>query len=284
MAAATTSMSWTADPALLWIATVAVLYWLGGRNASHRASRLRVASFAAGLAVLVIALASPIHVVSEQFLWVHMVQHVLLLLVAPPLLALARPWNRIWHGLPLGLRRRVAGAVMRGGPRAPLGRAARALSAPVASWLLFNVTLLAWHLPFAYEATLHSAVAHAAEHAMFFATGLLFWTRVIDSPPMRSRLSPFGRATYAGLALVSTWAFAVALATIPEPLYAAYVAEAATRDGLSALSDQRIAAGVMLVPGSIPLTIAVLAILNQWLEPGRGTEASERRAAMARGS
>jgi putative membrane protein len=173
---------------------------------------------------------------------------------------------------------------MRGGPGAPLRRAARALSDPVASWLLFNVTLLAWHLPFAYEATLHSAVAHAAEHAMFFATGLLFWTRLIDSPPMRSRLSVFGRMTYAGLALVATWAFAVVLATLPEPLYGAYAAEAATRDGLSALSDQRIAAGVMLVPGSIPLTIAVLAMLNRWLEPGRGTEASERRAAMARGS
>jgi cytochrome c oxidase assembly factor CtaG len=270
-----TTTSWSADPALLWVAAVAVLYWLGGRNPSQQGSLLRVASFASGLVVLVIALASPVHALAEQLLWVHMTQHVLVLMVAPPLLALARPWNRIWHGLPLSLRRRVAGAVMRGGPTAPLRRTARALGDPVVSWLLFNVTLLAWHLPFAYEATLTSPVAHAAEHAMFFGTGLLFWTRLIDSPPMRSRLGAFGRATYAGLALVATWLFAVVLTIVPEPLYAAYAAEAATRDGLSALSDQRIAAGVMLVPGSIPLTIAVLAMLSRWLEP---------RAAMARGS
>jgi cytochrome c oxidase assembly factor CtaG len=274
MPAAITSTSWSADPALLWVAAVAVLYWLGGRSPSQ-GSPLRIAYFVAGLTVLAVAVASPIDALAEQLLWVHMTQHVLLLVLAPPLLALARPWNRIWHGLPLDLRRRVAGAVMQGGPKAPVRRAARALGDPVVSWLLFNVTLLAWHLPFAYEATLQSPITHAAEHAMFFGTGLLFWTRLIDSPPMRSRLGAFGRATYAGLALVATWVFAVVLAMLPEPLYAWYAAEAATRDGISALSDQRIAAGVMWVPGSIPLTIAVLALLNRWLEP---------RAAMVRGS
>jgi putative membrane protein len=213
-----------------------------------------------------------------------MVQHVLVLLVVPPLLALARPWNRIWHGLPLAMRRPIASTVMRSPSMAPLRRAARVLASPVASWLLFNVTLLAWHLPFAYDATLDSPLAHGAEHLMFFATGLLFWTRLIDSPPWRSRLSAPSRAAYAGLALVPGWVLAVALATAPEPLYASYAAETSRPGGISALADQRIAAGVMLVPGSIPLTIAALVMVNRWLEPRHGAGSTEARAVTARGS
>ena len=284
MSAAATWTSWTPDPALLWIAAVAVLYQLGGRKPSRSGERWRAASFAAGLVVLVVALASPIHELAGQLLWVHMVQHVLVLLVAPPLLALARPWNRIWHGSPLGLRRRVAGAVLRGGPNAPLRRAARRIGSPLASWLLFNATLLAWHLPFAYQATLHSPLAHSVEHAMFFGAGLLFWTRVIDSPPWRSPLGALGRAAYAGLALVVSWILALALAIAPEPLYSAYAAEATRPGGISALADQRIAAGMMWVPGSIPLTIAVLALLNKWLEPRRPGESNDPRPVIARGS
>jgi cytochrome c oxidase assembly factor CtaG len=276
--------SWSADPALIWVAGVAVLYWLGGRKPSQAAERWRVTSFAAGLAVLVVALASPIHELAGQLLWVHMVQHVLVLLAAPPLLALARPWNRIWHGLPLDLRRQLAAAVLRGGPGARHRRFARAIGSPLASLLLFNVTLLAWHLPFAYEATLHSPLAHAVEHAMFFGAGLLFWTRVIDSPPWRSPLTVLGRASYTGIALVVTWVFAVFLAIAPDPLYATYAAEAVRPGAISALADQRIAAGVMWVPGSIPLVVAILAMLTRWLEPERGAESAQTRVAVARGS
>ncbi|MDX6635324.1 MAG: putative rane protein [Solirubrobacterales bacterium] len=269
MSAAITWTSWTPDPGLLWIATVAVLYWLGGRQPAQKGERWRTASFAAGLAVLVGALASPIHELAGELLWLHMSQHVLLLLVAPPLLALARPWNRIWHGLPLDLRRAVARKALRDGPSAPMRRAARAVGTPAASLLIFSGTLLAWHLPFAYEATLHSPLAHAAEHLTFFAAGLLFWTRVIDSPPLRSPLGASGRAVYAGVALLVSWVFAVALAIAPEPLYATYAEQITRPGGISALADQRIAAGIMWVPGSIPLTIAILAMVGRWLEPQR---------------
>jgi putative membrane protein len=284
LSTATTATTWTADPALIWVAGVAILYWLGGRQPAQSGNPWRVASFAAGLAVLVVALASPIGELAHDLFWVHMIQHVLVLLVVPPLLALARPWSRIWHGLPLALRRPIASTVMRSPSMAPVRRVAGVLASPVASWLLFNVTLLAWHLPFAYEASLASPFAHAAEHLMFFATGLLFWTRIVDSPPWRSRLSLPGRAAYAGLALIPAWVLAVALAFAPEALYGAYAAETSRPGGISALADQRIAAGVMLVPGSIPLTIAALVMLNRWLEPGDGTASTEVRAIVARES
>jgi putative membrane protein len=216
-----------------------------------------------------VALDSPIDDLADQLLWVHMVQHILLLMVAPPLLALARPWNRMWHGLPIELRRRVARAVVQGRGWAPVRAAAALLAGGIASWLAFNVVLVAWHLPAAYDLTLRSPPAHALEHAMFFAVGLLFWTRVVDSPPWRSPLGAPARAAYVGSAMVVGWILAIVFAVAASPLYAAYASEASRPGGISALADQQLAAGVMWVPGSIPFTIALLAIAYRWLEPRR---------------
>jgi putative membrane protein len=271
---ATMPLNWTGDPALAWVVCAGWLYWLGGRHNERRrspaAGRWRTTSFVAGLATIVVALNSPIHDLADKLLWVHMVQHILLVLVAPPLLALARPWNRMWHGLPLGFRRRSARVVTQSPRLAPIRRTAHILGDPVPSWLLFNVTFLAWHLPAAYDATLHSPLVHALEHATFFGTGLVFWTRVIDSPPWRSTLSDVGRAIYVGLALVVSWMLAVVLALATSPLYAPYAAEPSRPGGISALADQHLAAGMMWVPGSIPFTIVILFVAYRWLEPERG--------------
>jgi cytochrome c oxidase assembly factor CtaG len=263
--------NWAGDPALAWVLCAAALYWLGGRQIRRRpptaASRWRTTCFVAGLAAIVVALNSPIDELAGELLWVHMAQHILLVLVAPPLLALAQPWNRMWRGLPLGFRRTTARLVAQSPRLAPLRRVAHFLGDPLPSWLLFDATFVAWHLPAAYDATLHSQSLHLLEHATFFATGLLFWTRVIDSPPWRSRLSDVGRAIYVGLALVAGWMLAIVLALATSPLYAPY-ADLASRPGrISALADQHLAAGVMWVPGSIPFTVAIVFLAYRWLEP-----------------
>ncbi len=276
----TGALSWTADPALGWILAAGWLYWLGRRRLprAHRAGdRWRTGSFIAGLATIVIALDSPIDGLADKLLWVHMVQHVLLLMVAPALLALARPWNQMWHAFPLETRRRVARSLATGRPSAPLRGAARVLADPLPSWLAFNVNLIFWHLPFAYDATLRSPPVHAAEHAMFFATGLLFWTRVIDSPPWRSRLTQATRAAYVVGALVVSWMLAIVLALSTAPLYAPYAELASRPGGITALADQQLAAGVMWVPGSLPFTIAILAIAYRWLQP-KGSRPTAARA------
>ena len=274
-------LNWTVDPALAWVLCAATLYWLGGRHnerpRSSAADRWRTTSFVAGLATIVVALDSPIHHLADELLWVHMVQHMLLVLVAPPLLALARPWNRMWHGLPLGFRRTTARIVARSPRLAPLRRTARFLGDPVPSWLFFNVTFVAWHLPAAYDATLYSQPVHVLEHATFFATGLLFWTRVIDSPPWRSPLGDLGRAVYVGLALVASWVLAIVLALAPSPLYEPYAEQASRPGGISALADQHLAAGMMWVPGSIPFTIAIVFLAYRWLEPTRALPPPDTR-------
>jgi cytochrome c oxidase assembly factor CtaG len=268
-------LDWTGGPAFAWVVGAAILYWLGGgRVGRSRSAGWRTVCFVAGLATIVVALDSPVDDLAEELLWVHMVQHILLLVVAPPLLALARPWNRMWHGLPLGLRRRTAHAVARSPGLAPVRSAAGILQDPVVAWLAFNVTFVAWHVPAAYDATLEHPFVHAVEHAMFFGTALLFWTRVIDSPPWRSPLSDVPRAVYLGLAMLVSWVLAIAFAVSTSPVYAPYAAEASRPGGLSALADQQLAAGVMWVPGSIPLAIGILVIVYRWLQPNRPERAS----------
>jgi cytochrome c oxidase assembly factor CtaG len=261
----------TVDPATIWVIGAALLYWQGGRAAATTrpagSARVQTAYFGAGLLTVLIALDTPIHGLSEDLLWAHMVQHVLLLFVAPPLLALARPWTRMWRGLPLGLRRSVAGFLARSPSARPLRASARVLKGPVASAVLFNVLLIGWHLPVAYDATLSSALLHDLEHLSFFAVALLLWTRVIDSSPWRSPLSEPGKAAYLTIALVTSWALAVVLSMASAPLYSHYADLTSRPGGISALTDQQLAAGVMWVPGSIPLLVAIVLVLHRWLEP-----------------
>jgi putative membrane protein len=207
-----------------------------------------------------------------------MSQHLLLITVAPPLLALARPWNRMWRGLPLGVRRPLAHELVQGRASAPLRAGVRFLVRPLPSWLLFNVTFVAWHLPVLYEASLTSETIHALEHLTFFATALLFWTRVIDSPPWRSPLSEPGKLAYLASTLIVGWILAIVLAMATSALYPAYADEASRPLQLSALTDQQLAAGIMWVPGSIAYTIAIVLVAYRMLEPrsarGNGRPAS----------
>ena len=276
--AAATPLDWTGGPALAWVLSAVLLYWLGGRKLTPPRSDARrpwrTAAFFGGLGAIVIALDSPVDGLADKLLWVHMLQHILLLLVAPPLLALARPWNRMWHGFPLGTRRVLAQWVSTGRWSAPLRATARILAKPLPSWLLFNLVLLGWHVPAAYDTALNIPVIHASEHFLFFATGLLFWTRVIDSPPWRSRLSEAGRAVYVGSSMVVSWLLAIVLADAGHPLYSSYADLASRPGGLTALADQQLGAGMMWVLGSIPFTIAILSVVYRWLEPKSSSQSS----------
>ena len=160
---------------------------LTGRRRS-RQERIRAGYFYAGLVVILVALASPIDSLSDKLFWVHMIQHVLILGVAAPLIVLGAPWNSIWRPLPLGFRRSAAKTVGRAGWAAPLRALGRLLSQPIPAWAAYNVNLVVWHIPGAYDATLRNQTIHDLEHAMFFFTGLLFWAHVVDPGPLRLRI------------------------------------------------------------------------------------------------
>ena len=270
MGAAITPIDWTGGPALLWVLGAALVYWLGGpsrRRPARSVDRWRTAAFFGGLGAILVALDSPLDGLADELFWVHMTQHILLIGVATPLLALARPWMRMWHGVPAAVRRPVTRSIARGPRWAPARRAAEFAGGALASWLLFNVNFGAWHLPALYDAALRSPPVHALEHFTFFAAALLFWTRVIDSPPWRSPLSEPVKIAYLASTLVVGWVLAIVLALATDPLYSAYSAEASRPGQISALTDQQLAAGVMWVPGSLAYTIAIVLIAYRLLEP-----------------
>lgn len=273
LAAAGTGLGdWSFNPPLVLCVDLALLYWIGARRTvtperKRRAQRWRSACFYAGLVVLVVALCSPIETLSEQLFWVHMIQHVLLLLVAAPLIVVSQPWIRLWRCLPLDTRRWLARGLSHGRRTAPLRAATGFLGRPAPTFVLFSVVLLGWHIPAMFEATLHSSALHALEHTLFFTTAVMFFKQVIPSPPLRITLPAPWRVAYAIGAMIVSWGLAVVLALDPNAIYPHYAHELSRPGGISALADQHLAAGIMWVPGSVTFLIVVFVYVNRWLMP-----------------
>jgi len=160
-------------------------------------------------------------------------------------------------------------------------RGLRGLVAPVPAFLLITVDLAIWHVPWLYDLTLRSGIAHYFEHATFLLFGILFWIPVLESPPLRPRLTDVNAVGYVIAGAVTGWVLAIVLALAPAPLYPSYAALHHRVFGLSALGDQQLAAGVMLGIGSIPFTIAVFVYLYRWLDEGRATRPHPRRVRSA---
>ncbi len=275
---------WSFDPPLVLVIDLAILYIVGNRRTvtparKRVAQHWRSVAFFASLFVLAVALSSPIEILSADLFWVHMVQHVLLLMVAAPLFVLARPWIRLWRSLPLSTRRSLARGLSHGERTAPLRWLAHTLGRPAVSLVLFCGVLVAWHVPVMFDATLRSSELHALEHTLFFTTALLFWKQVIDSPPLRAPLEPHERVLYVIAAMIVSWGLAVVLALAPHPLYDFYAEQSSRPGGISALGDQQLAAGVMWVPGSVTFVIVIFAYVHRWLLPPEAGSPGTRRLA-----
>jgi putative membrane protein len=213
----------------------------------------------------VLALDSTIDDHADRLFWVHMVQHVLLMMVAAPLLVLSAPWIPMWKGLPLSTRRGLGAAYMRSPGWRVVRAAGRRVVAPIPIWILFVVDLSVWHVPALYGLTLRNQAVHDLEHVSFLVLAVLFWAQVIESAPLRPRLGEAWRVAYVTLGATACWILAMVLAFAPSPLYTAYSALASRPGGLSAMADQQLAAGIMWGPGSIPFAIFVFLALYRWL-------------------
>jgi putative membrane protein len=277
--------------ALVWGALA--LHLEGERRAANlrgaardKLARKRATRFYAGLATIFIALSPPIESLSKKLFAVHMTQHVLLLTVAAPLIVLGAPWMSMWRPLPLSVRRSAARTVARSPSLRPLRLTAGALGRPWGAGLAFSVDLVIWHIPALYDATLRSVAVHALEHTTFLVVGILLWAQVLPSPPLRVRLEPIQRVYYIVAAAVVGWVISLVLAFAPTPLYPYYAQLSHRPGGITALADQQLAAGVMLVPGSLTMTVFIFIGLYRWLgndEDDRRREARRRSATGAGG-
>lgn len=267
------------DPILLFVLLLSgVWYWGGSRRPRlHLAGRRRPATppwralaFYSALAAIALALFDPVDSMATKLLWAHMLQHLLLMAVAAPLLVLGAPWLPFWRPLPLAFRRRVASTLVQGPRLAWVRSAARFLSLPIVAWVLFNGDLAVWHVPALYDLTLRNTAVHYVEHLSFLGFGMLFWAQAFESPPFHPRLGHFQRAAFLTAGATAAWLLAVVLALSPSPLYGAYVSIHPRPEGLSALTDQQLAAGTMWGPGSVPYALGVFWLLYTWLEEDGG--------------
>ncbi|MFQ5795485.1 MAG: cytochrome c oxidase assembly protein [Candidatus Bipolaricaulia bacterium] len=207
-----------------------------------------VAAFSLGVLVIFIAAGTPLHELSEGYLFsAHMLQHVLLTLVAPPLLLLGTP-----------------GWLLRPLLRLPIVMpAARFLTLPLVAFVLFNVVFAIWHLPVLYDLTLGDHPIHIAEHLLFMGTALLMWWPILSPLPELPRLSYPSQMLYLFLLSVAQLPVFAVITFSDRLLYTGY-AEAPRLWNLSALNDQQIGGIFMKVAGMLIFLLVLAIVFFRW--------------------
>jgi cytochrome c oxidase assembly factor CtaG len=255
-------LAWTLDPLLLVpLIGIGLAYLVGYRRFSRlphadQGYRMRNALFIIGYTALLIALISPLHAVGEQYFSVHMVQHLLLSLVAPPLLLLSSSMPVLLWALAPRARATLGRLV---GQPGPFRSILRATTRPLVALGLFVATQWIWHQPVAYDWALDNRLAHYFEHITFFVTAILFWWPVIGAPPLPSPLSYPMRFGYAFLAWLPNSLLGAGISLSRGPLYPFYV-DSARVTGHDASFDQQLAGLIMWIPGDV-LFVSILLLL-----------------------
>jgi putative membrane protein len=249
---------WNWDPSILIGTTIFVGVYLAASGpfrsrlpSSGQASAIQVFWFLLGVGVIFFALVSPLDAIGDRYLFsAHMLQHMLLTVVAPPLLLLGTPG---WMVRLLLFDRVVQ-------------RAVKTLTLPAVAFFIFNADLLAWHIPFLYEATLQNEVVHIIEHLSFIATGLVNWWPMLSPLPEFPRLSSFGQLVYLFLDSLPMMALGWFFVSAPTVIYPTYAA-APHMFAIYGLSDQLIG-GLMM---GMPLGMVYMAGLTIG-QPRRSTD------------
>jgi cytochrome c oxidase assembly factor CtaG/polyferredoxin len=268
--AAAALASWSAPPwATALLLVTALAYLRGWRRLARlrptRFPRWRLAAFLSGLAALWIALASPLDAFGAWLLSAHMVQHLLLMAVAPPLLLLGAPAAPLLKGLPRGFAREAIGPFL---VSPGVERVGRALTHPVTGLAAMTLAMWGWHVPAAYELALRSPAWHEAEHACFLAAGILFWWPVVLPWPSRRQWPAWTMPLYLLAGDLANTALAAALTFSDRTLYPTY-ASAPALFARSVLADQAFAGVLMWVPGSLVFLVPAAVIAARLLAPER---------------
>lgn len=265
--AAAILQSWTFVPRLIVpLLGVATLYlcgwWQLRRRLPQRFGVWRLVAFQAGLLALFLALASPLDVLANLLLQVHMIQHLVLMMVVPPLLWLGAPVLPLLRGLPRPVVKRGVGPFLAWPTVQRLGQF---LIHPLVCWLAFAVSTVAWHVPGFYELALRSEGWHEVQHTCFLGTALLFWWPVIQPWPSQPRWPRWTMILYLLLADLQNTALSAFLIFSERILYPTYATVPRLWD-LSVLDDQAAAGVLMWVPGSViflvPVGLLVIRLLD----------------------
>jgi cytochrome c oxidase assembly factor CtaG len=260
-------VSWTLDPSvLLGVAVLGFVYvrwWRRGRTPKepHPPGAGRLVLFGCGLLVILVALVSPIDRLGEQLLVMHMLQHVLLLDVAPILLIL---------GLTKVLLRPVTRRV------SALERRAGLLAHPAFAVIAYASLMWLWHIPALYDAALRNSWLHALEHVCFAGAGTLYWWHLLSPIRSRMRLGGLGPIGYMVSTKLLVGILGIALAFAPASFYPFYEHHPKYW-GLTPDQDQSMAGLLMALEQSIVMGVALVALFVRMLgESEREAERAER--------
>lgn len=254
-------LAWSIHPStVVGLAAIAGLYLWRARHASPEKpiSGARRLSFFSALFVIFASLNGPIHDLSDTYLFsAHMVQHLLLTMLMPPLLIAGVPG---WMIRPLLAQRGVRAV-------------ARAVTRPIACFAIFNLVIAMWHLPVFYNAAMDNHSIHILEHLMFMAAAVLMWWPLTSQLPELPRLSYPGQMLYCFLMILPMSIVAVYISMAEQVLYPAY-ASAPRITSLSPLEDQLLGGLIMWVPGGLIFMLIMSVIFFKWAARGGDDAAS----------
>ncbi|HLW03505.1 MAG TPA: cytochrome c oxidase assembly protein [Ktedonobacterales bacterium] len=241
-------------------------------RAGSRAGRYRWDSwfwrgvyFVIALFLALVGDSAPVDILSGQLFWVHMIQHLLLLVVIAPLLVAAAPLQPLWLGFP-GWMRRLARAAATPNIRRVVAGVEHWLRHPMISCALLLAGIWVWHWPTLYDLALTNDTIHDwCEHLTFLLVSLIFWTQIISSPPFVPRANSLGQMMCVGFAIIQNVVLAALLGFAQVPLYAPYVHLATAPVILAALHDQQLGAGIMWTFGDVPFGLALSILFQRWL-------------------
>ena len=274
--------AWSGD-ILPWIGvmTAALAYLIAVRavNRAHTipVPRWRLAAWLAGVALIGIALLSAVDVYAADLLSVHMVQHLLLAMVAPPLLALGAPITLLLRVTRPDIRKSFILPILHSGT-------VKALSWPPVGWIALALVMWFTHFSPLFNAALEDPGLHTAEHVLYLGAGLLFWWPVIGADPGPWRLRPVARMAYLAAQMPFNTAVGLVIYFAPTVLYAHYAT--VTRGwGPDPFTDQQVAGIVMWGAGDVILVAAVVLAISAWLRADeKRSRIVEARGALERGS
>jgi putative membrane protein len=259
---------WSFDPFMIIAIVLVVWHEIGlarlksrSRPERTRQRRLRSIWFYAGLAVLLIAVQSPVDYWADDYFFVHMIQHLLLMFAAPTLIVAGAPWQPLLDALPGRAGKTATREVLTAGWTRPVRAVGAFLLRPWVSITLFNVVMLLWHLPAPYDLAERNQTVHIwLMHSSFFLVGVLFWLQFIPSPPFRIKMKPASQAVALVATNVVMWGLAMAMGFLTSTSwYSVY--NHIPGITLPPFADQQIGAGILWICGdfwAIPTMIFVI--------------------------
>ncbi len=272
---------WSFEPLVVLSLSVGVGTWIALVRRIDQAHplnpvpRIRSVAFLGGLFAIALALLSGIEAYDTTLFSVHMVQHLLLTLVAAPLIALGAPITTLLRAATPNVRRAILLPILH-------SRVMRVLSFPVVAWILFAAVMWGTHFSPLFNASLEDPLVHDLEHGLYLSAGVLFWWPAVGLDPSPWRMPHPVRVMYVFLQMPQNTFLAVTILNSPVALYAHYATLGRTW-GPSVLDDQGLAGAVMWVGGDILFLAALAAILAGWMRhEERHATADDRREDAAR--